>query len=74
MLTNLLLDKLKASSPSRVVIVASDAHRYNGKIDFSNLQLLERGWAAFKSYARSKSMNILTAVELAKRLQGLLLS
>jgi NAD(P)-dependent dehydrogenase (short-subunit alcohol dehydrogenase family) len=68
LLTNLLLDTLKASAPSRVVNVASAAHR-RATLDFDNLQgeLGYRGWPA---YCRSKLANVLFTFELARRLPG----
>lgn len=68
LLTNLLLDTLKASAPARVVNVASDAHRF-GSLEFDNLQG-ERNYSAFRVYGRSKLANILFTVELARRLAG----
>ena len=68
LLTNLLLPRLAASAPARVVTVASDAHRV-GPLDFGDLQA-ERGYAAMMVYGRSKLCNILFAAELARRLAG----
>lgn len=61
-----LLGMLRASAPSRVVVVASGAHR-RGAIDFDDLQGRRRyrGW---KAYAQSKLANVLFAAELARRL------
>lgn len=68
LLTNLLLDTLKASAPARIINVASDAHRF-GPLDFEDLQS-EHAYAAFNVYGRSKLANILFTVELAHRLEG----
>ena len=68
-LTCLLLDKLKASAPSRVVVVSSLGHKFQGKLDMSDLQL-SHGWSGIKGYDRSKTANILFAVHLAKILEG----
>ena len=57
LLTNLLLDTLKASAPARIVNVSSDAHA-RGKIDFDNLQG-ERSYSSFGPYGNSKLANIL---------------
>jgi retinol dehydrogenase 12 len=69
LLANLLLDTLKASAPSRVVNVASDAHRFVSKVDFDDPQgkLKYGGWHA---YSQSKFANILFTYELARRLSG----
>ena len=68
LLTNLLLDLLKASAPSRVVSVSSAAQR-TGKIDFENLQG-ERKYNGISFYGQSKLANVLFSVELARRLAG----
>jgi retinol dehydrogenase 12 len=68
LLTSLLLDRLKASSPARVVTTASDAHR-GGLIDPSDLNG-ERRWSAWSAYGNSKLANILFMRALARRLEG----
>ena len=68
LLTNLLLDKLKACAPSRIVNVSSYAHRM-GKIDFDNLNS-ENGYNPYTAYGQSKLANVLFTRQLAKRLQG----
>jgi len=68
LLTHLLLDKLKASAPSRVVNVASEAHR-RAAIDLDDLQG-ERGYSGWQAYGRSKLANIVFTYELARRLAG----
>jgi retinol dehydrogenase 12 len=68
LLTNLLLDKLKASAPARVIVVASEAHR-RATLDFGDLMNAGvSGWWA--AYERSKLANVLFARELARRLAG----
>lgn len=70
LLTARLRDRLKASAPSRVVTVASTAHRAApGGLDFDDLQA-ERRYRAMEVYGRSKLANILFTVELARRLEG----
>ncbi|XP_076746516.1 retinol dehydrogenase 12 isoform X3 [Maylandia zebra] len=69
LLTNLLLPKLKSSSPSRVVNVSSIAHR-GGRIDFDDLFFSRRPYGALESYRQSKLANILFSRELARRLSG----
>jgi NAD(P)-dependent dehydrogenase (short-subunit alcohol dehydrogenase family) len=68
LLTNLLLDALKSSAPSRIVNVTSDAH-YSGHIDFDDLQE-KRKYSAMKSYCQAKLAQVLFTHELAKRLEG----
>ncbi|HVH08097.1 MAG TPA: SDR family oxidoreductase [Myxococcota bacterium] len=67
-LTMLLLERLRASAPARIVNVASDAHKF-GKLDLSDLQN-ERKYAGMRVYGQSKTANILFTRELAKRLAG----
>ena len=68
LLTSLLLPKLTASVPARVVTVTSDAHSA-ARLDLSDPNL-ERGWDSWRSYANSKLANILFTRELARRLDG----
>jgi retinol dehydrogenase-12 len=68
LLTNLLLDELKASGPARIVNVASRAHR-GKEIDFDDLMSV-RGYGVMRTYGRSKLANILFTRALARRLAG----
>jgi NAD(P)-dependent dehydrogenase (short-subunit alcohol dehydrogenase family) len=68
LLTNLLLDVLKASAPAHVVSVSSAAHK-RATLDFDNLQG-ERSYRGWRQYCRSKLMNLLFSYELARRLEG----
>jgi len=68
LLTNLLLDRLQESAPSRIITVSSGAHRW-GRLEFEDLQM-ERGFTAMGAYGRSKLANILFTRELARRLAG----
>ena len=68
LLTNLLLPAIRAEPRARIVNVASDASTH-ATIDFDDFQF-ERGWGALRAYGRSKLMNILFTVELARRLDG----
>jgi NAD(P)-dependent dehydrogenase (short-subunit alcohol dehydrogenase family) len=67
-LTHLVLDRLKASAPARIVNTASGAH-FGKRLDFDDLQAT-RGYRAQDVYGRSKLCNILFTRELARRLQG----
>jgi len=67
-LTNLQLDLLKASAPSRIINVSSVGH-YNGHINFDDLNL-EKEYGGWKAYGQSKLALILFTHELAKKLQG----
>lgn len=68
LLTNLLLDMIKASPAARIINVSSDAHQY-GSMDFADLEY-KRRYFGMKAYARSKLANILFTYELARRLEG----
>lgn len=66
LLTNLLLDVLKANAPARVINVSSESHR-GSTINFDNLQG-EKKYSGLTAYGQSKLANILFTYELAKRL------
>jgi len=70
LLTTLLLDRLQASSPARVITTSSGAH-HGAQIPFDDLNAV-RGYASlgFARYGESKLANILFTVELARRLEG----
>ncbi|XP_069742577.1 retinol dehydrogenase 14a [Narcine bancroftii] len=68
LLTNLLLDLLKRSAPSRVVVVSSKLYKY-GEINFDDLNS-EKSYNKSFGYSRSKLANILFTRELAKHLDG----
>jgi NAD(P)-dependent dehydrogenase (short-subunit alcohol dehydrogenase family) len=64
LLTRLLLERLRASAPARVVTVSSVAHR-RADLDFADLQLA-RGYAIMRAYGRSKLSNVLFTRELSR--------
>ena len=68
LLTHLLLGRLTANAPARVVTVASHAHS-RGRIDFDDLQG-ERSYSGARAYSQSKLANVLFSYELARRLHG----
>jgi NAD(P)-dependent dehydrogenase (short-subunit alcohol dehydrogenase family) len=68
LLTNLLLDRLKASAPARVVTVSSGAQAL-GRIDFEDLQG-ERSYSEQRAYPQSKLASVMFTYELARRLEG----
>jgi len=70
-LTNLLLERLKASGPgSRIVSVSSAAHYGAPGIEFDALRRRTRSFTGQREYAVSKLCNVLFAQELARRLHG----
>lgn len=68
LLTNLQLDLLKASAPSRIINVSSVGH-YNGHMNFDDLNL-ERDYGGWKAYGQSKLALVLFTHQLAKKLEG----
>lgn len=70
LLTNVLLDVLKASAPSRIVNVSSGSHE-GARIDFNDLQGRHHyGIGGGRAYGQSKLANIMFTYELARRLAG----
>ncbi len=67
LLTHLLLDRLKAGAPSRIVNVSSEAHRYNG-FNFDDPELKSK-YGSFRSYSQSKLANILFTRHLAEKVK-----
>lgn len=68
LLTNLLLDMMKGSAPSRIVNVSSGLHE-RGHIDFEDLQMTKK-YSGQKAYSSSKLAQVLFTYELARRLEG----
>lgn len=68
LLTHLLLDLLKASAPSRIVVVSSKLYKY-GHINFDDLNS-ENNYNKSFCYSQSKLANLLFTLELARRLEG----
>ena len=68
LLTDLLMDRLKASAPARVVSVSSGAQS-QGMIDFDDLQG-ERDYSGQTAYNQSKLASVMFTYELARRLEG----
>jgi len=68
LLTMLLLDRIKASAPARIINVSSSAHMF-GRIDFDDL-MGEKKYNPMKAYGQAKLANLLFARELARRLAG----
>jgi len=74
LLTELLLDLLKASAPGRIVCVSSAAHAgmagSEAKIDLEDLNFRERKYNGNTAYCQSKLAIVIYARHLAKRLEG----
>ena len=70
LLTDLLLERLYASAPARVVVVSSNAHKGARRgLDFDDLQG-ERRYRWMDAYSKSKLANIYFTRELARRIDG----
>jgi NAD(P)-dependent dehydrogenase (short-subunit alcohol dehydrogenase family) len=74
LLTELLLETLKKSAPSRIVNLSSCFHDKamgrEGRIDFDDLNFERKKYDGWEAYAQSKLANLLHAKQLAQRLQG----
>ena len=68
LLTNLLLEKMISSAPSRIINVSSSSHQ-GQVIDFDDLEC-QKNYQFMQAYGRSKLANILFTYELARRLEG----
>lgn len=69
LLTNLLMEPLKASGKARIINVSSGAHGGCSEIHFDDLQF-QKGYVGKIAYAQSKLANLLFTYELARRLKG----
>ncbi|MFW9951495.1 MAG: SDR family NAD(P)-dependent oxidoreductase [Candidatus Thorarchaeota archaeon] len=68
LLTNLIIDVIKKSAPSRVINVSSNIHKYF-KINFDDL-MSEKKYASQKAYSNAKFALVLFTYELASQLKG----
>jgi NAD(P)-dependent dehydrogenase (short-subunit alcohol dehydrogenase family) len=69
LLTNLLLDLVVKSAPSRIVVVSSTGH-YGGTMDLDDLGYEKGGYSIMGAYRRSKLGNVMMTRSLAKQLEG----
>jgi NAD(P)-dependent dehydrogenase (short-subunit alcohol dehydrogenase family) len=69
LLTNLLVDRLVQSAPSRVINVASSGHFLCRRVDFDDLQG-RRSYRGFKAYHQSKLAVVMFTYEMARKLEG----
>jgi retinol dehydrogenase 12 len=70
LLTSLLLDRLRASAPARIVNVSSIAHYDAPGIDWDAVRRPTRSVTGMREYSVSKLANVLHAQELARQLDG----
>ena len=68
LMTALLLERLKGSTPARIVNVASGAH-FGAKLDMDDLQNA-KAYSGWRAYQQSKLANIYFTYELARRIEG----
>jgi WW domain-containing oxidoreductase len=67
LLTSLLLPKLRAAAPARVVMVASESHRYPSTLAFDRFPLAAERYRDLVAYGQAKLCNVLFANELTRR-------
>jgi NAD(P)-dependent dehydrogenase (short-subunit alcohol dehydrogenase family) len=69
LLTLLLLDRLKASAPSRIINVSSEAQR-RAQLEMDDIQFERRKYSGIAAYGQSKVLMNACTFELARRLEG----
>lgn len=69
LLTNLLLDRLKESAPSRILQVNSEGHRFNG-LNIDDINWKRRRYTGLRGYGASKTAQLMTVWELDDELKG----
>ncbi len=69
LLTNLLLDRIKASAPARIINVASSAFVF-GRLDFNDIDTSKGKYKNFQVYGTSKLATVLFTRKLARQLEG----
>lgn len=75
LLSHLLLDKLKACSPSRIVNVSSRQHAEVSQIDVNKvLSQKKEDYGVWKVYNNSKLCQVLSTIEMSKKLKGTVIS
>jgi NAD(P)-dependent dehydrogenase (short-subunit alcohol dehydrogenase family) len=70
MLTNLLLDVIKTSSPARILNVCSGSYAAVRKIRLDDYNFVKRRYSWFKSYSETKLYNVMFTLDLAERLKN----
>jgi NAD(P)-dependent dehydrogenase (short-subunit alcohol dehydrogenase family) len=63
LLTNLLLQRLRESAPSRILQINSEAHRFNG-LNLEDLHWKKRIYTGLQGYGASKTAQLLTLLEI----------
>ena len=70
LLTDLLLERIRASAPARIITVSSRAHTRVPGIDFNLLRQPTATTSGIREYGVSKLANLLFSAELGRRLAG----
>lgn len=70
LLTQLLLARLQASAPARIITVSSQAHRRVSGLALDQVRQPTRSRTGVAEYSASKLANLLFSAELGRRLQG----
>jgi NAD(P)-dependent dehydrogenase (short-subunit alcohol dehydrogenase family) len=69
LLTNLILDNIKAAEKARIINLSSIAHKSTRALNLDDINYENEDYGGWKSYSRSKFCNILFTKELAQRLE-----
>lgn len=67
--TNLLLDRLIESAPSRILHINSEGHRFNG-LDIHDIHWKKRPYTGLRGYGASKTAQLLTMWEMDDQLKN----
>lgn len=67
--TNLLLERLIQSAPSRILHINSEGHRFNG-LDIHDIHWKKRPYTGLRGYGASKTAQLLTMWEMADQLKN----
>jgi NAD(P)-dependent dehydrogenase (short-subunit alcohol dehydrogenase family) len=70
LLTTLLLDVIKTSSPSRIICLSSSGHKFANKKPLEDMNYENKRYGHIKAYGDSKLFNLWFAIELSRRLEG----
>jgi len=70
LLTNLLLDMIKASSPARIINVCSGSYAAIRKIRLDDYNFEKRRYSWFKAYSETKLYNVMFTLDLADQLKS----
>lgn len=69
LLTNLLLERMIQSAPSRIIQVNSEGHRFSG-VNIDDVNWEKHLYTGLRGYGASKSAQLLTVWQMAQELEG----